>query len=137
MKKLHIIFILIIAILLSIFLPSYKEYFIPNRHDQNLSIYKNTSASLNIFKQKGDKDNLDSMCIPCDTECKPECCETLVRNNKHPIYSCSTGCVCLNDRQYNYLLHRGGNNINNPLNDDRKQQFPIPSKIDTQFALSN
>ena len=136
MKKIHIIFILILAILLSIFLPSYKEYFIPNRHDQNISIYKNSPLTLKTFKQNDDKDNLNSMCIPCDTECKPECCDPLERNN-YPIYSCSTGCVCLNDRQYNYLLHRGGNNIDNPLNEERKQQFPIPTKIDTQFALSN
>ena len=56
-----------------------------------------------------DGDHLNSMCMPCDTECKPECC---IDRRNHPIYSCSTGCVCLNDNQYKFLLDRGGNNVN-------------------------
>lgn len=37
------------------------------------------------------------------TPFKPECCPS--------TYSNSMGCACITDKQYNYLIERGGNNI--------------------------
>lgn len=37
------------------------------------------------------------------TEFKPECCPN--------TYSSSTGCACMTDSQYNYLITRGSNNV--------------------------
>ena len=90
---------------------------------------------LKTYNQRNDVDNLGSMCIPCDTKCKPECCDSMKRKN-YPIYSCSKGCVCLNERQYNYILERGGNNLSEIRNSINNNNKPILSKIETQFALS-
>lgn len=38
-----------------------------------------------------------------DTKFKPECCPS--------TYSTSTGCACISNDQYSYLLSRGGNNV--------------------------
>jgi len=38
-----------------------------------------------------------------NTPFKPECCPN--------TYSNSTGCACMTDKQYNYLVERGGNNV--------------------------
>jgi len=38
-----------------------------------------------------------------NTQFKPECCPN--------TYSNSTGCACMTDKQYNYLVERGGNNV--------------------------
>lgn len=40
-----------------------------------------------------------------NTQFKPECC------NNNPAYSLSTGCACMTNNQYNYLVTRGGNNV--------------------------
>ena len=46
------------------------------------------------------KDELDMFAT---TEFKSECCPN--------AYSSSTGCACMTVDQYNYLQHRGGNNV--------------------------
>jgi hypothetical protein len=38
-----------------------------------------------------------------NTSFKPECCPN--------TYSNSMGCACMSTKQYNYLVHRGGNNV--------------------------
>jgi len=38
-----------------------------------------------------------------DTPFKPECCPTTFSN--------SMGCSCMTNKQYEYLIHRGGNNV--------------------------
>jgi hypothetical protein len=38
-----------------------------------------------------------------DTPFKPECCPTSFSN--------SMGCACMTNQQYEYLIHRGGNNV--------------------------
>ena len=143
MKKLSYFALLIILVLSLVF--RYSENFtIPLKSDPYIHNYdiliesvrnnKTNNEVLKTFQQYGDNDNLNSMCIPCDTECKPECCD-LMMNKNYPIYSCSNGCVCLNDRQYNYLLERGGNNIGE-LRNQSKINTPTLTKIETQFALS-
>ena len=37
------------------------------------------------------------------TSFKPECCPN--------TYSNSMGCACMTNKQYNYLINRGGNNV--------------------------
>ena len=156
MKKKSILFILTIILLFSIVVKNSENFTIPLKSDpyshnnevliKNIYDNRTNNEILRTFKQKGSSDSLNSMCIPCDTECKPECCASLYKN-KYPIYSCSTGCVCLNDKQYNYLLERGGNNIEGKYSSIIKQGTPInnipnqnslypQSKIETQFALS-
>lgn len=43
------------------------------------------------------------MLMFANTPFKPECCPS--------TYSNSTGCACMTDKQYNYLIDRGGNNV--------------------------
>lgn len=43
------------------------------------------------------------MLMFANTEFKPDCCPN--------AYSNSTGCACMNVKQYNYLINRGGNNV--------------------------
>ena len=43
------------------------------------------------------------MLMFANTEFKPDCCPN--------AYSNSTGCACMTDLQYNYLINRGGNNV--------------------------
>lgn len=43
------------------------------------------------------------MLMFANTEFKPECCPN--------AYSSSTGCACMNLKQYNYLINRAGNNV--------------------------
>jgi len=43
------------------------------------------------------------MSLFANTPFKPECCPN--------TYSNSTGCACMTDKQYNYLVTRGGNNV--------------------------
>ena len=45
----------------------------------------------------------DELLIFANTPFKPECCPS--------TYSNSTGCACINLKQYNYLINRGGNNV--------------------------
>tara|TARA_Y100001970_G_scaffold270497_1_gene364453 strand:+ start:108 stop:383 length:276 start_codon:yes stop_codon:yes gene_type:complete len=40
-----------------------------------------------------------------NNECKTDCCVSGKGNN----YSCSVGCVCVNEEQQNMLTTRGGN----------------------------
>ena len=42
-------------------------------------------------------------------ECKPSCCNS----GKGNTYSCSVGCVCVNDAQQKLLTSRGGNHSSN------------------------
>lgn len=42
-------------------------------------------------------------------ECKSSCCTS----GKGNTYSCSVGCVCVNDEQQNFLTTRGGNHTSN------------------------
>ena len=43
------------------------------------------------------------MLMFANTAFKPECCPN--------TYSNSTGCACMTDKQYNYLIERGSNNV--------------------------
>lgn len=52
------------------------------------------------FKNKNNDDY--SPLLFKNTAFKPECCPN--------TYSNSMGCACMNTKQYNYLIHRGGNN---------------------------
>ena len=45
----------------------------------------------------------DEMLMFANTPFKPECCPN--------TYSTSTGCACMTNQQYNYLVLRGGNNV--------------------------
>ena len=144
MKKFSYFTLLLLILILSLVFRYSESFTIPLKSDPYIHNYdilieskrnnKTNNEILKTFKQLGDIDNLNSMCIPCDTQCKPECCDTMKKKN-YPIYSCSNGCVCLNDRQYNYLLERGGNNIRESKNNNISN-MPILSKIDTQFALT-
>ena len=42
-----------------------------------------------------------------DAQFKPECCPS--------TYSCSSGCVCYEPKNFNLLATRGGNSLSNPL----------------------
>lgn len=42
-------------------------------------------------------------------ECKPECCKT-------SPYSCDRGCICIDQKQYEFIGSRGGNNQQNSCN---------------------
>ena len=43
------------------------------------------------------------MLMFANTQFKPECCPN--------TYSNSSGCACMTDKQYNYLIERGSNNV--------------------------
>ena len=45
----------------------------------------------------------NEMLMFANTEFKPECCPN--------AYSASTGCACMTEQQYSYLINRGGNNV--------------------------
>jgi hypothetical protein len=45
----------------------------------------------------------DELLLFANTKFKPECCPN--------SYSTSSGCACMTESQYNYLVMRGGNNV--------------------------
>tara|TARA_B100002051_G_C16257942_1_gene402841 strand:- start:78 stop:359 length:282 start_codon:yes stop_codon:yes gene_type:complete len=68
----------------------------------SLEKYGNYSpASLNVPQ--------DKLFLFDSNVCKPSCCNS----GKGNTYSCSVGCVCVNDKQQQLLTRRGGNNTRN------------------------
>ena len=61
-----------------------------------------TMYDIDMPSVNGLKDGPKSMFMFAYNKCSPECC-------KDSPYSCSGGCVCLTDNQYNYLDTRGNN----------------------------
>ena len=68
---------------------------------------KNTASSKknNITKKEGfsNSGGNNSMLMFANTKFKPECCPT--------TYTNSSGCACMSNKQYEYLIQRGGNNV--------------------------
>jgi hypothetical protein len=82
-SEMIIIIILLILLIIPMFFYSKKSPYLLTENFKN----NNDSYSPLLFK---------------NTAFKPECCPN--------TYSSSMGCACMNTKQYNYLIHRGGNN---------------------------
>jgi hypothetical protein len=64
---------------------------------------KNKKKSKEGFSNIEEGNNPFSMLFFKDTKFKPQCCPS--------SYSNSMGCACINQKQYQYLITRGGNNV--------------------------
>ena len=65
--------------------------------------YVKKSPYMLIENFKNNNNNDYSSLMFKNTSFKPECCPN--------TYSNSMGCACMSTKQYNYLVHRGGNNV--------------------------
>jgi len=62
-----------------------------------------TKEAFSNHKQSYSEGNNSSMLMFANTPFKPECCPT--------TYTNSMGCACISNKQYQNLIHRGGNNV--------------------------
>jgi hypothetical protein len=78
--------------------------------DNNLILPQGNTLPLQLKKQyqlsqgpnvDGTKNSSKNMFMFAYNQCKPECCPG--------TYSCSSGCICTNDNQKNFLMKRGNN----------------------------